>query len=54
MERADILGIDDTELLYALTDQQVIQDITAQHVLIRPRQGSIRLLVPRRLVEDAG
>jgi len=41
----------DAELLYTLTDKRVIQDITAQHVIIRPRDNSIRLLVPRRLVE---
>ena len=46
--------VDDAELLYALTDEQVVQDITAQHVIIRPRENSIRLLVPRRLVQDAG
>lgn len=44
--------IDDTELLYALTDEHVVQDITAQHVIIRPRENSIRLLVPRRLVQE--
>jgi len=44
---------DDAELLYTLTDEQVIQDITAQHVIIRPRDNTIRLLVPRRLIEGA-
>ena len=38
------------ELLYWLTDEQVRQDITAQHVLIRPAQGEMRLFVPRGLV----
>jgi hypothetical protein len=40
----------DATLLYALSDAGVIQDITAQHVVIRPRAGEIRLSVPRRLL----
>jgi len=44
---------DDARLLYALSDERVMQDITAQHVIIRPRDDTIRLLVPRRLIEDA-
>ncbi|MGD0090512.1 MAG: C45 family peptidase [Planctomycetota bacterium] len=39
---------DDELLLTALNDPGVIQSITAQHVLIRPRQKQMRLLVPRR------
>lgn len=42
----------DEQLLYALTDPEVIQGITAQHVIMRPRSQDIRLLVPRRLIEE--
>ncbi|MCI0640701.1 MAG: C45 family autoproteolytic acyltransferase/hydrolase [Gemmataceae bacterium] len=42
--------IADTQLLYALSDPEVIQEITAQHVLIRPRRKEMRLFVPRRLL----
>ncbi|MCI0684397.1 MAG: C45 family autoproteolytic acyltransferase/hydrolase [Gemmataceae bacterium] len=44
--------VDDHELLYRLSDPRVIQTITAQHVIFRPRERSARLLVPRRLVEQ--
>ncbi|UCG17229.1 MAG: hypothetical protein JSV19_04200 [Phycisphaerales bacterium] len=44
---------DDITLLHALSDPAVIQDITAQHVILRPRSGRIRLYVPRRVVESA-
>jgi len=40
-------------LLYYLSDPCVIQDITAQHVVIHPASGTMRLFVPRRLVEEA-
>jgi isopenicillin-N N-acyltransferase like protein len=40
----------DDELLYWLSDDGVRQEITAQHVLIRPARGEIRLFVPRSLV----
>jgi hypothetical protein len=40
----------DEELLYWLSDEQVRQEITAQHVLIRPALGEMRLFVPRSLV----
>jgi hypothetical protein len=40
----------DAALLYALSDAGVIQEITAQHVIMRPRAGEMRLLVPRRLL----
>ena len=43
--------IDDARLLYVLTDPAVIQGITAQHVLLRPQSGGIRLFAPRRLVQ---
>jgi hypothetical protein len=42
----------DEALLYALSDAGVIQDITAQHVVMRPRAGVVRLFVPRRLLGD--
>jgi hypothetical protein len=39
----------DDELLYWLTDDEVRQEITAQHVLIRPARGEMKLFVPRWL-----
>jgi len=45
--------VSDAQLLYGLTDENVIQDITVQHVIMRPRDESIALWVPRRLVGDA-
>jgi hypothetical protein len=44
----------DAMLLCVLSDPGVIQDITAQHVLIRPREREIRMFVPRRLVDPTG
>ncbi|MGB0715244.1 MAG: C45 family autoproteolytic acyltransferase/hydrolase [Phycisphaerae bacterium] len=44
-------SVQDDRLLYELSDPGVIQGITAQHVIIRPRQNTIRLFVPRRLVD---
>jgi len=41
--------VDDAELLYRLSDPRVIQEITAQHIILRPRERSTRLFVPRRL-----
>lgn len=43
--------VTDEHLLYALTDPDVIQSITAQHAIMRPAEGSIKMWVPRRLVE---
>ncbi|HKB05717.1 MAG TPA: C45 family autoproteolytic acyltransferase/hydrolase [Gemmataceae bacterium] len=40
----------DDELLYWLQDEQVRQEITAQHVLIRSARGEMKLFVPRWLV----
>jgi len=40
----------DDELLYWLSDDEVRQEITAQHVLIRPAIGEMKLFVPRYLV----
>ena len=45
--------VDDAELLYILTDPSIVQTITAQHVLIRPRQLSIRLFTPTRLMQES-
>lgn len=44
----------DERLLYLLSDPAVIQDITAQHIIMRPRQQQIRLFVPRRLLAEGG
>jgi hypothetical protein len=44
----------DEELLYWLCDTEVAQDITAQHVIIRPAISTLRLFVPRRLLRDRG
>jgi hypothetical protein len=44
----------DAELLYVLSDPAVIQGITAQHVILRPRGGEARLFVPRRLLGGDG
>ena len=40
----------DEELLYWLSDDEVRQEITAQHVLIRPALGEMKLFVPRYLI----
>lgn len=45
-------SVEDARLLYALTDPSVRQSITAQHMIFRPREQSVRLFVPRDLVED--
>ena len=42
--------IDTPALLYALTDEQVMQSITAQHVVMQPSRGRIEMFVPRRLL----
>ena len=39
--------IPDTQLLYYLTDPNIQQAITAQHILIRPRQREIKLFTPQ-------
>lgn len=39
------------ELLYWLSDDEVRQEITAQHVVIRPALNEIRLFVPRHLLK---
>jgi hypothetical protein len=40
----------DDEMLYWLSDPGVRQEITAQHVIIRPARGELRLFVPRSLL----
>jgi len=42
--------IDTPALLYALTDEQVMQSITAQHVIMQPSRERIEMFVPRRRV----
>ena len=49
--RAD-RAVADEELLYILSDSRVIQDMTAQHIVMRPRTPQIRLFVPRRFLSD--
>jgi hypothetical protein len=41
--------VEDAALLYVLSDGAVIQTITAQHIILRPRQREVRLFVPSRL-----
>lgn len=48
LENASSLGA--RELLEILSDPGVIQDITAQHVVMRPVYGQVRLFVPARLM----
>ena len=43
-------SISDSALLYSLTSPDVIQQITAQHIILRPRSGEVRMFVPRRLL----
>lgn len=45
--------VTDAELLTLLSSPEVIQGITAQHIVIRPRSGEIRLFVPRTHLEQA-
>ena len=45
--------VSDERLLYALTESSIIQDITAQHVIMRPAEQSIRLWTPRRLMNPS-
>lgn len=44
--------LSDEQLLYALYDPGVLQEITAQNIIMRPATGSIRMFVPRRFVSD--
>ena len=45
-------NVSDEELLYRLTDPGVFSEITAQHVIMRPRQQAIRMFVPRQFVPN--
>jgi hypothetical protein len=42
---------EDAALLYILSDPAVMQEITAQHVILRPATGDVRLFVPQRLLD---
>jgi predicted choloylglycine hydrolase len=42
--------VEDAELLYVLSDSVIIQSITAQHIILRPRVAETRLFVPRRFI----
>ena len=43
-------AVSDGGCFYALTEPDVRQDCTAQHVVCRPRAGTVRLAVPRDLL----
>ena len=43
----------DEELLEVLTHEQILQDITAQHVIMRPSLDRMGLYVPRHFIEQA-
>lgn len=47
---SSLASTEDAALLYALSEPSVIQSITAQHVLMRPSLGELRLFVPRRFL----
>ena len=51
-EHRDEKSISDEELLYYLCDDSVQQTITAQHIIMRPAEDSIRLLVPKALLSS--
>jgi hypothetical protein len=42
----------DEALLFALTDDRILQPITAQHVIARPHSDEFRMFVPQRLLEQ--
>jgi hypothetical protein len=44
--------VEDAALLYALSDPSVMQEITAQHVILHPATGEVRLFVPRHLLDE--
>ena len=43
--------VSDGGCLYALTEPEVVQGCTAQHVICRPTEGTVRLTVPRALLK---
>ena len=49
-EYDDTREADEDELLTMLSDPGVIQEITAQHILMRPRQQEMKVFVPARLL----
>jgi hypothetical protein len=44
--------VTDTDLLFALSDPNVLLNNTAQQIVMRPRTGDVKLFAPRRLVES--
>jgi len=44
-------ALDDDALLRTLTDPEVIQEITAQHIVMRPRDKTAGMWVPDRLIQ---
>lgn len=50
-DMAELGTVTDERLLYELSEPGVMQEITAQHVIIRPRDESISLHVPRYLLD---
>lgn len=42
--------VSDAQLLYVLTDDHILQGITAQHIVMRPSSREIKMFVPRRLL----
>ncbi|MHC5112759.1 MAG: C45 family autoproteolytic acyltransferase/hydrolase [Planctomycetota bacterium] len=47
--RGDI-EVEDKRLLFTLSDDKIMQMITAQHMIIRPARSTMRLFVPRHLL----
>ncbi|MEM9702876.1 MAG: hypothetical protein AAF907_10595, partial [Planctomycetota bacterium] len=45
-------AVSDGGCFYALTEPDVMQASTAQHVVCRPFDGSVRLTVPRTLLNE--
>lgn len=41
------------KLLYVLTDPNVLQSITAQHIVMQPASQNVRLFVPRKFIRNA-
>ena len=41
------------EMLFVLTDPNVVQSITAQHIVLRPAINDVKLFVPRKFVSDS-
>ncbi|QGJ71843.1 Hypothetical protein PBC10988_35550 [Planctomycetales bacterium 10988] len=43
----------DAQLLYSLTDPSVMQEITAQHILCKPRENYFKLFVPAKFMQES-